>query len=291
MRKRSTLRLTKRIVDRLKVDDKDKIFRDSDLADFGVRIHATGRKLYIVQSRGPAGLKRGTLGSVAHATIEERRREAAAVIDRVKPGEGMMPPTPAPEPTVADLAARCVSVQYGVRCKPGTAKAYKMALDRHSLPALAAIPVAEVGPKEVAAFHHRMHEMPSIASRAVWVLSRLFVLAETWEMVPAGRNPCRTVRYYREKSRERFLTPEEFRRLGAALRTFEVTGSARASAVPTLHLRRTSRWPTRPAGPSVRRHGGADCRTRRSSGYGWPSAADTSPKLSATQVTNAGWVR
>ena len=52
MRKRSTLRLTKRIVDRLKVDDKDKIFRDSDLADFGVRIHATGRKLYIVQSRG-----------------------------------------------------------------------------------------------------------------------------------------------------------------------------------------------------------------------------------------------
>ena len=58
MPKRSTLRLTKRIVDRLKVDDKDAVFWDSDLAGFGVRVHATGRKLYIVQSRGPAGLKR-----------------------------------------------------------------------------------------------------------------------------------------------------------------------------------------------------------------------------------------
>ena len=34
MPKRSTLRLTKRIVDRLKVDDKDAIFWDSDLAGF-----------------------------------------------------------------------------------------------------------------------------------------------------------------------------------------------------------------------------------------------------------------
>ena len=236
MPKRSTLRLTKRIVDRLKVDDKDAIFWDSDLAGFGVRVHATGRKLYIVQSRGPAGLKRVTLGPVGHTTIEERRREAAAVIDRIKRGDDPMPPQPAPEPTVADLAARSVSVRFGVKCKPATAKAYKMALDRHVLPALGAMPLAEVGPKEVAALHHRMRDMPSIANRAVWVLSRLFVLAETWEMVPPGGNPCRHVRYYREKSRERFLTPEEFRRLGAALRRFEARGPTQASAVAALRL-------------------------------------------------------
>ena len=236
MPKRSTLRLTKRIVDRLKVDDKDAIFWDSDLAGFGVRVHATGRKLYIVQSRGPAGLKRVTLGPVGHTTIEERRREAAAVIDRIKRGDDPMPPEPAPEPTVADLAARSVSVRFGVKCKPATAKAYKMALDRHVLPALGAMPLAEVGPKEVAALHHRMRDMPSMANRAVWVLSRLFVLAETWEMVPPGGNPCRHVRYYREKSRERFLTPEEFRRLGTALRRFEARGPTQASAVAALRL-------------------------------------------------------
>ena len=40
--------LTKRIVERLKAEDKDAIFWDRDLAGFGVRVHATGRKLYIV---------------------------------------------------------------------------------------------------------------------------------------------------------------------------------------------------------------------------------------------------
>ena len=48
MPKRSTLRLTKRIVDGLKAGGKDAIFWDRDLPGFGVRVHATGRKLYIV---------------------------------------------------------------------------------------------------------------------------------------------------------------------------------------------------------------------------------------------------
>ena len=108
MPKRSALRLTKRVVERLKAEDKDAIFWDRDLAGFGVRVHATGRKLYIVQSRGPAGLKRVTLGPVGSETIDKRRREAAIVIDRIKRGEDPKPPKPAPEPTVADLAARCL---------------------------------------------------------------------------------------------------------------------------------------------------------------------------------------
>ena len=52
MTRRSTLKLTKRIVERLKAEGKDAIFWDSALAGFGVRVHATGRKLYIVRSRG-----------------------------------------------------------------------------------------------------------------------------------------------------------------------------------------------------------------------------------------------
>ena len=184
MPRRSTLRLTKRIVDGVKVEEKDAIFWDRDLAGFGVRVHATGRKLYVVQSRGPAGLKRVTLGPYDGISIDERRQEATEVIDRIKRGEEPVPPEPALEPTVADLAARCLSVDVGVRCKPATVKSYKMALDRHILPAFGKKRLEEVDPEDVAALHHRMRDMPSMANRAVWVLSRLFVLAETWEMVP-----------------------------------------------------------------------------------------------------------
>ena len=154
MPKRSTLRLTKRIVDGLKPGGKDAIFWDRDLAGFGVRVHATGRKLYIVQSRGPAGLKRATLGPAGEKTVEERRREAAAAIDRIKRGEDPKPPEPAPEPTVADLAELCLKNHVAARCKPNTVKNYRMSIERHILPALGAKALKDVAPEDAAGLHH-----------------------------------------------------------------------------------------------------------------------------------------
>ena len=40
----------------------------------------------------------------------------------------------------------------------------------------------------------------------------MFSLAGAWELTPPGRNPCRSVRRYRTRPRERFLSDEEFRR-------------------------------------------------------------------------------
>ena len=236
MPKRSTLRLTKRIVERLKVGDKDAIFWDRDLAGFGVRVHATGRKLYIVQSRGPVGLKRVTLGRVGTGTVDERRREAAIVIDRIKRGEDPKPSEPAPEPTVADLAERCLKNYVSVRCRPNTAKNYRLAIQHHILPALGTKALKNVAPEDVTALHHKLRDTPAAANQAMWVLSRMFTLAENWGMVPPGRKPGRHVRQYRGKSRERFLTPEEYRRLGEALKRLESQGSMMPSAIAAIRL-------------------------------------------------------
>ena len=209
MPRRSTLRLTKRIVDGLSVDDKDAVFWDRDLSGFGVRVHATGRKVYVVQSRGPAGLKRVSLGPVAGRSIEQRRREAAEIIDRIKRGEDPLPPAVAPEPTVTDLALQFLKAHVATRCKPGTARNYRMALDLHILPALGEMALKEVGRQEVGALHHELRATPAMANRVLWVLSRMFALAEVWAMAPPGKNPCRHVRPFRQTARERFLTPAE----------------------------------------------------------------------------------
>ena len=236
MPKRSTLKLTKRIVERLKAEGKDAIFWDRDLAGFGVRVHTTGRKLYIVQSRGPAGLKRVTLGRVGTETVDVRRREAAVVIDRIKRGEDPIPPEPVAEPTVADLAARCLEKYVAVRCKPSTARNYRMAIRHHILPALGKKALKNVEPEDVTALHHAQRDTPAAANQATWVLSRMFALAESWGMVPPGYRPTRHVHQYRATSRERFLTPEEYRHLGSTLARLEAEGSIMPSAVAAIRL-------------------------------------------------------
>ena len=55
-------KLTKRTVDALSVAAGDAVFWDRDLKGFGLRVYASGRKVFVVQTRGPNGPKRATLG-------------------------------------------------------------------------------------------------------------------------------------------------------------------------------------------------------------------------------------
>ncbi len=176
------------------------------------------------------------MGRVGNEPIDKHRREAAAIIDRIKRGEDPRPPKPAPEPTVADLADRFLEKFVAVRCKPRTAKNYRLSIQHQILPALGTKPLKDVGPKDVTALHHELRDRPAAANQAVWVLSKMFALAENWGMVPPGRRPTRHVRQFRDTSRERFLTPEEYRHLGATLTGLEAMGSMIPSAVAAIRL-------------------------------------------------------
>ena len=175
MPKRSELRLTKRSV-ALTVQAKDTVFWDRDLAGFGVRVHATGRKAYVVQSRGPGGLKRVTLGHHGDMATDEARKRAATVIDRIKRGEPPVSAPPAPELTVAAFAERYMRAHVLVRCKSSTAGTYRLVLDRHILPVLGETPVGAVGRSDIAALHHRLRTTPTMANAAVDILSKMFNL-------------------------------------------------------------------------------------------------------------------
>ncbi len=233
MPKRSGIRLTKRAVDALCVEGKDAVFWDRDLAGFGVRVYPTGRKVYVVQSRGPRGPKRKALGRHGDISCDEARKLAAALIDRIKQGEN---PAPGAELTVAGLAERFMRVHVSAHCKPLTAVSYGSKLEKHILPSFGEMGVGEVTGGDVMAMHHRMRETPKTADLTVDVLSRMYVLAEAWDLIPPGSNPCRAVHRYRRRPRERFLTPEEFRRLGRALREVEAEGSTRPSTIAALRL-------------------------------------------------------
>ena len=74
---------------------------------------------------------------------------------------------------------------------------------------------------DIAKIHHQLRHIPYQANRVLGALSIMFNLAESWSLRPAFSNPCRGVKKYKEKKRERFLIRDELRSLGEALKIEE----------------------------------------------------------------------
>ena len=238
MPKRGELTISKRTVDGLSVEDREAVFWDRELPGFGVRVYPSGRKIYVAQSRGPAGVKRVSLGRHGEITPDRARKQAASAIARIKRGENPAPARAERKDTftVAALAERYIEGHVKVHCNAHTQWIYEGSLRNHILPALGAKEVASVGREDVAALHYEMRATPRAANRALMVLSKMLKLAEAWGLAPPGGNPCRHVLRYKEGRRERFLTEDEYRRLGLALRELEAEGPAQARAAAALRL-------------------------------------------------------
>lgn len=230
--------ISRRTVEALPAGDREAVFWDRDLSGFGVRVYPSGSKVYLVQTRSGGKSKRVTIGRHGVLTAEQARRKAAMLISGIKAGqEPVLTASPqAAGPTLTELGERYLREHVAVRCKPTTAAAYRHALDKFLLPALGSLPLGVIGRDQVASLHYSLHRTPAMANQVVETLSRLFTMAEAWGVAPEGGNPCRFVKKYEKRSCERFLSEQEFRRLGRVLSELEAEGKMSASGVAALRL-------------------------------------------------------
>ncbi|MCY4397116.1 MAG: Arm DNA-binding domain-containing protein, partial [Rhodospirillaceae bacterium] len=78
MGRKDAVKLTGPTVDALSIERGNRVFWDRDMPGFGVRVHASGRKVYVAQARIPRGLpKRIVIGPHGEVATEDARREAA----------------------------------------------------------------------------------------------------------------------------------------------------------------------------------------------------------------------
>ena len=228
--------ITECVVDALPAG-RDTVIWDRALTGFGVRVYPSGAKVYVVQTRGPAGTKRITVGRHGVIGADEARRRAALIIARVHAGEDPERPAQKPAgPTLAALAERYLREHVAVRCKPSTAAQYRLAIERYIVPALGERAVSEIGRSHVADLQHALRDRPAMANLVIATLSRLIDQAVAWGVVQETTNPCRSAQKYRVRRRERFLTDAEFRRLGAALDELEATGRLSPHAAAAIRL-------------------------------------------------------
>ena len=232
-------RLSNRTVAALKFD-RETLVWDRHLPGFAVRVYPSGTRTYVVQTHGPYGARRVTLGRHGVIGATEARRRAWQVIARIKAGQEPLPEHStsrrAAGPRVADMAARYMDEYVAVHCKPATLRIRSAAIYRHIVPSLGKLRIGAVRRRHVVRLRQHLAATPVLANNAVITLSQIFTKAQDWGILAEGTNPCRHVELYRQRKRERFLTEAEFKRLGRVLDEAVDSGGATPAAIAAIRL-------------------------------------------------------
>ena len=232
------IKLNKRNIDAIKADGHDRFYWDSDLAGFGLRVRATGRKYFVAQFRVNGRIRRMSLGPYGPVTPDTARRNAIAAIAQARSGNdpAATKKMDRSADTVASLGERFLDEYVSSHCKVSTADHYRRLLNSYIKPKFGPRRIGEIQRKDISALHHDLRSTPYQANRTLALLSKMFNLAELWGLRNDGSNPCLHVRRYKEEKRERFLTAEEFSQLGRVLDEVLAESSESRSAVTAIHL-------------------------------------------------------
>jgi integrase len=231
-------KLTKRIVEATEIRDKDYIIFDSDIPGFGLRVLRSGKRSYLVQYRVGRRSRRMSLGLHGILTPQKARSQAVNALAAVKNGEdpAAVRDDARNAPTMKDFGQRVIRDHAAHHCKPSTVVGYRYYLKAYINPRIGTLKVHDILRSDIAKFHHDFRDTPVQANRCLQFLSKAFNLAEVWGLRPDGTNPCRHVKKYPEKKRERYLSKVELARLGEVLRRCEQEGSESQSAINALRL-------------------------------------------------------
>jgi integrase len=221
-------RISKRSVDALACPlGKDREFLwDDALAGFGVGVFPTGRKVYVAQYRQSGRSRRANIGEHGRLTPDEARSLAKKLLGVVESGADPIEARREARAvrTFGEVAEDFMRQHVAAKRKSRTEASYREVLEKHVYPAIKLRRIIEVRRADMAKLHSAMKPTPSAANRALAVVSSIWNWAARREEVGAGANPCLGIERFAENSRERFLTSEEFARLGDALRLAETTG-------------------------------------------------------------------
>ena len=233
------MKLTKRAVEKVEPGPKDIILWDTELKGFGCKLTPKGKRVYFAYYRTPNGQqRRPKIGDHDPMSCEEAREIARQWLANSRTGGDVSAKRKADRdaPTVADLAARYLSEHAEPKKKPRSVASDRALLRLHILPAFGRMKVASVARADVSKLHYAMRHTPGAANRTLALLSKMFNLAEKWDLRPDGSNPCRHVEKNPERKIERFLSPEEFARLGDVLAEAKRTQTELPSAIAAIRL-------------------------------------------------------
>ena len=238
-------RLTKQVVDGLPATGKDYVEWCGKLSGFGCRVRGNGHKTFVVMYRAGgrnAVPRKVTIGTYGKLTVDQARVEASKILAKAQLGEDVAAERAKQraEMTVSELCDEYM--QEGVdHKKPTTIQSDISRIEAHIRPLLGRKRIGAVSRADIERFLRDVAQGKTArekktgkrgksivkggkgtATRTVRLLGGIFTYAVRRDYVQV--NPCRGVQLYKDGRGDRFLKPEEFRRLGETLKLAETDG-------------------------------------------------------------------
>ena len=207
--------------------------RDAKLAGFGVRVLPSGARRFFMhtQHRGERIWK--IVGDANAMTLAEARARVASMLAAIR-RDADAPASP--EAIRFEAVAEAVFQRYVRVWKAGTLKVNRSYYRCQLLPWFAGRQVADIGQQDVQRWFASLRATPGAADRSMPILSVILREAELLGYRPEGSNPCRGIRRYRRKGRERYLSDDEIGRLAATLSAHEGQWPLEVAAIRLLML-------------------------------------------------------
>ena len=229
-----SIRLTQRRVDGLRPRRKVRDVRDAELKGYGIRVMPSGARRYFVHSQHNGKRVWKIVGDAAAIAEPQARARARTMLAALR--NGREPRVLDPGDTPFEIVAEEIFDRYGRRWKPRTLEVNRVYLRRQILPFFVGRPIGEITREDVQSWFCSLHATPAAANRSAPILSVIMRQAEAWGYRPENSNPCVGIRRFRSGRSERFLSPEEYRRLAGALNDHETDRPLHVAAVRLLLL-------------------------------------------------------
>ena len=240
---KSTSRLTEAGIEALRVTGRDRIVFDALQPGFGVRITPAGTKIYIAQARVDGQPRRIAVGRYPDKKVADARADARGALQDMRAGRDpkieqadRARAVEAGLTTLGAFADRWLDEYVRPKLKPRTVADYEKLIEQKIKPALGHLILARVAKDDILKFHATMKATPRRANYTVRTVGALMTYAEDCRLRPQQTNPCRRIKMYPERLRERFMDEAEISRAAEAITGAEREGVIGPHAAAGLRL-------------------------------------------------------